>query len=211
MLSKRQSVIIWSFLVGVTLTQLLCTSLLFRPRGTWPEFLARYLTTPVAGDAGWTLAATVVVLYVAYSASTSPVVRRYALRPGSWAPFVGIRLVAIPMAFVTGFFEESFFRKFLMDAAAAQGYGVTVQIIGSAVLFGSMHAVWGVFGGNIRAAAAVMTVTSVLGALLAAVYVAAGRSIAPAIAAHVAINLILEPWLIVTSATGSWRQSALPA
>jgi hypothetical protein len=35
MLSKRQSAIIWSFLVGVTLTQVFCTALLFGPRGNW--------------------------------------------------------------------------------------------------------------------------------------------------------------------------------
>jgi hypothetical protein len=203
--------IIWSFLVGVTLTQLVCTGLMFRPRGTWLEFLGRYLGTPAAGLLGWMLAGAVVVLYVGYSASTSPVVRRYALHPGSWGPYIGIRLVAILMAFVTGFFEEAFFRKFLMDAGAAQGYGMATQIIGSALIFGAMHAVWGVFGGKLRAAAAIMAVTSLLGALLAVVYVAAGRSIAPAIAAPVAINLILEPWLIMTSATGSWRQKALPA
>jgi len=211
MLSKRQFAIVWSFLIGITLTQVLCTALMFRPRGTWLEFLGRYLGTPTAAPPGWALAAAVVLLYVAYSASTSPVVRCYALHPASWAPFIGIRLAAIPMALVTGFFEESFFRKFLMDAAAAQGYGVTAQIIGSAVIFGSMHAVWGAFGGKLRAAAVIMAVTSLLGALLALVYVAAGRVIAPAIAAHVAINLVLEPWLILTSATGSWRQRTLPA
>ncbi len=193
------------------MTQVLCTALLFRPRGTWLEFLGRYLGHPSAGPLGWLLAAAVAMLYVAYSAANSPVVRRYAFDPRTWAPFFGMRLAAIPMAFVTGFFEESFFRKFLMDAGAAQGFGVAAQVCGSALIFGLSHAIWGVFGGTARAALAVMAVTSMLGAMLAVVYLAAGRSIAPAIAAHVAINLILEPWLVMTSATGNWRQRSLPA
>jgi len=210
MLSNRQSAIIWSFLVGVTLTQVFCMALLFRPRGNWFEFLGRYLGAPASGVLGWVLAAAVVVLYVAYSASMSPIIRRYAFDPGAWGSFIGVRLMAVPMALVTGFFEESFFRKFLMDAGATHGYDAAMQVIGSAAIFGFVHAVWGLFGGQVRAALVVMVVTGLLGALLAVVYLAGGRAIAPPIAAHVAINLVLEPWLIVTSATGSWRQRELP-
>jgi membrane protease YdiL (CAAX protease family) len=211
MLSARQSRIAWGFLLGATIAQALAAAWVFQPRDGWPAFLGRYLLKPPGTPTGWTLAVLVVALYVAYSASTSPVIRRYAFRPASWGAFAGLRLVAVPMAFVTGFFEEAFFRKYLMDVAAAHGFGLLPQILISAFVFGVLHAIWGVFGGQLRAALAVMVVTTALGALLAVVYVVGDRNIGACVFAHVAINLLLEPWLIVTSATQTWRRPSLPA
>jgi membrane protease YdiL (CAAX protease family) len=211
MLTARQSRIAWSFLVGATVCQALAAAWVFRPRDGWPAFLVRYTMQPPGTPLGWTLAVLVVALYVAYSASASPVIRRYAFRPASWREFAGLRLIAVPMAFVTGFFEEAFFRKYLMDIAAAHAAAAAAQILISALVFGALHAIWGVFGGQVRAALAVMVVTTLLGAMLAIVYVAGDRSIGACVFAHVAINLILEPWLIVTSATQSWRKASLPS
>jgi membrane protease YdiL (CAAX protease family) len=211
MLTARQARIAWSFMVGVTICQALAAAWVFQPRHGWPEFLVRYLTQPPGTVTGWVLAVLAVAAYVAYSASASPVIRRYAFRPGSWGAFAGLRVIAVPMAFVTGFFEEAFFRKYLMDVAAAHGIGVLLQILSSAVIFGAVHAIWGIFGGQWRAALAVMVVTTLLGAALAVVYLAGDRCIGACVFAHVLINLLLEPWLIVTSATQSWRKASLTA
>jgi len=50
-----------------------------------------------------------------------------------------------------------------------------------------------------------------LGALLAVVYLIGHRSIGPCIAAHIGLNLFLEPWMIISSATGSWGKRSLCA
>ena len=40
--------------------------------------------------------------------------------------------------------------------------------------------------------------------LLAIVYVVGGRAIAPCIAAHAVLNLLIEPWLLIAAITGRW-------
>jgi uncharacterized protein len=113
----------------------------------------------------------------------------------------------VPMALISGFFEEAFFRKTLMDIAQHHGAAIATQIAVSALAFGAVHAVWGVMGGSLRGALGAMLATSALGAALAVVYILGGRSVAPCIAAHIAINLLIEPWLIITAATRSWTRS----
>lgn len=208
MLTKREAAISWSFVLGVTVIQAIGAAWVFRPHDGWLAFLQRYLGNPPGTALAWSLSLAVVVAYVSYSSSRSAVIRRYAFNPAAWGPVAGLRLIAIPMAFVTGFFEEAFFRKYLMDLAQDQGIALWLQVLGSAVIFGATHAIWAVFGGKFRAALFVMLATMALGAALALVYLAGARSIGPCVAAHVAINLLLEPWLIITSATRSWGRPA---
>jgi|GEM_PF-1819987 len=210
-LSKRESRIVWGFLVAATVSEVIAVAFMFQPKGSWIDSLLKYCDNPPGTPRAWILAAVVTAAYVGYSAWRSPVIRRYAFDPASWGPFIGVRLFAIPMAFVTGFFEEAFFRKWVMDVVERQGSGALAQIILSAVVFGAAHAIWGIFGGKYRAALAVMLVTTVLGGLLAVVYLVGGRSIGPCIAAHAGLNIFLEPWLVISSATGSWGKQSVRA
>lgn len=205
MADRRAARIVWAFLIGVTTIEGWATWISFRDHGM--AGLLRYVATPPAAQSAWIAAACVAILYVGYTASQSAVVREKMLRPSRWRGYVALRLVAIPMALVTGFFEEAFFRKTLMDLAAHHGAAAPMQIALSALAFGAVHAVWGVFARNFRGALGAMLTTSGLGAALGIVYVLGGRSIGPCIAAHIAINLLIEPWLIVTAATNGWRRS----
>jgi hypothetical protein len=155
----------------------------------------------------WICAAGITIIYIAYAALNSAVVRDHLLRPSRWKPFAALCIVAVPMALISGFFEEAFFRKFLMDVALHHGETAIVQVVLSAAAFGFVHAIWGIAGGNFRAAFASMIATGLLGAGLAVVYLIGGRSVAPCMAAHTVINLLLEPWLIITAATNGWRRS----
>jgi membrane protease YdiL (CAAX protease family) len=74
-----------------------------------------------------------------------------------------LRVVAVAEAFVTGVFEEVFFRRGVMDAVLQQSMGAAVQISGSAAIFGLAHGFWGFFTGNFRAGAAASVATGVLG------------------------------------------------
>jgi hypothetical protein len=91
------------------------------------------------------------------------------------------------------------------------GYGVALQIAVFAITFGLVHAIWGLFAGKVRAAMSAMIPTSALGGLLALDYIVGNRSLAPGAAARIGINVILEPWLIRTSASGSWGQRSIPS
>jgi membrane protease YdiL (CAAX protease family) len=51
-----------------------------------------------------------------------------------------------------------------------------------------------------------MLSTSILGFGLALVYVASGRNIGPCIAGHTLINLVIEPWLMLSSVSGEWKR-----
>lgn len=141
----------------------------------------------------WLLAAAVAIAYVVYAARQLPLI---GARMFDWH---WLKLAAIPFAIVTGTFEELFFRKMLMDWAAGDGASPLIQIVVSALVFGAGHAVWGLFARQWRVALGAALSTTVLGALLALVYLAAGRQVAPCIWSHLLINLAIEPWLILAA------------
>lgn len=208
MLSARAKRIVWSFLLGIIAVEGWAIAASFRAKGNLFPALIHYATTPIGTPLAWAAAALVTALYTGYAASTSPVIAGYMLRPWRWGEHAKLRAIAVPMALISGFFEEAFFRKVLMDWAMHSGHSIVVQIAVSALAFGAVHAVWGLLSGSIGGAIGATLATSVLGALLAAVYVLGGRSIGPCIAAHTAINLLVEPWLIMAAATHSWRRAA---
>jgi len=156
---------------------------------------------PAAG-AAWVAAGLIALAYCAYAMARLPVIRR-RLFELHW-----LKLLAIPFALITGAFEEIYFRKGLMDVAANHGLGWIAQLAASAIVFGLAHLFWGLLGRNRRMAWGACAATGVLGGALAGVYLLAGRDVAPCIWAHIAINLAIEPWLLVaavsagTAATG---------
>lgn len=72
-------------------------------------------------------------------------------------------------------------------------------MIASATAFGAAHVLWVLMARDWRIIIPVGGSTALLGLALAALYIAADRSTSPAIAAHVMINLIIEPGLIATA------------
>jgi hypothetical protein len=155
--------------------------------------------------AAWAAAAAVTIAYVLYALRSLPLVRARFL------DLNGLKLLAIPFAIVTGTFEELFFRKMLMDWVARDGGGALVQIAASALIFGAAHGVWGLFPRQWRVALGAALATSVLGAMLAAVYLLGGRQLAPCVWSHILINLAIEPWLVmaaVSAGRGGWAGKA---
>jgi hypothetical protein len=141
-----------------------------------------------AGAGGWLSALVVALAYCLYS------IRRLQLRPYltllSWFKLLG-PLMAVP----TSILEEVFFRMQVMDALAHHGYGLAAQVSISALVFGAVHAVWA-FRGGVPALIGAVGATSVLGALLAVVYLLSQRVVWPCVAAHFLVNAVCEPWLV---------------
>ena len=157
--------------------------------GTWP---------------GWVLAAIVTVLFVARSAGL-PSVRANLFKPS------GLKVLAVALAVCAGILEEVLFRRFPMDYLLRHGYGALAQIVASGLLFGLAHGVWALMGGSVRAGIGAMLATTALGTALAVVYVAGGRSLAPCVAAHFALDVFIEPGLMLAATRGEMGRRAAAA
>lgn len=148
-----------------------------------------------AGLVGWASALICAFLFIRFAALL-PSVRQNLIHV-SWLKLPGL-LVAI----TAGLCEEVIFRKQLMDLMRNHGFHLAAQVIASAVAFGLAHGVWGLFRGSIKAAAAAVTATSILGFMLAGVYLLSNRIVAPCVLAHFLINLFVEPGLVLAALHG---------
>lgn len=144
----------------------------------------------------WVLAMVVAIAYIYYTMRVIPFV--FAKQ----SEISLLKLLGILAALIGGIVEEVFFRRWLMDMLLAKGVGLILQIIISGVAFGLAHTAWILFKGDIKFTFPAILSTSILGILLAIIYLAGGRNLGPCIFAHVLINLIIEPWLMLSSVSG---------
>jgi uncharacterized protein len=151
--------------------------------------------------AGWVAAALVVAIFVAF-ALRLPSVRANLFRPSF------LKLLALAVAIGAGVLEEVMFRRWTMNWLMSHGYGAVIQILGSGLLFGAAHGVWGLMGKSLRAAVGATLATGFLGSMLAVVFLLAGRSLAPCIVAHFVINLLIEPGLVLAATRGEMNKTA---
>ena len=150
--------------------------------------------------AGWIAAVIVVFIFVGF-ALRLPSVRTNLFRPSF------LKLIAVFVAIGAGILEEVMFRRWTMNWLMEHGYGAIIQVLGAGLLFGAAHAIWGLMGRNLRAAMGAMIATGALGAMLGIVYLLAGRSVAPCIAAHFLINLLIEPGLVLAATRGEMSRA----
>lgn len=106
---------------------------------------------------------------------------------------------------VSGVVEEVVFRAKLMDWAMSAGFGPVAQVAISAVVFGVAHAAWILLRGELMVVLPVVVATTLLGAMLAVVYLVADRNILLPVIAHTGINLVIKPWLILAAVAGKFR------
>jgi hypothetical protein len=153
--------------------------------------------------AGWAAACVVTTLFVTVG------MRLPSVRSTLFAP-TRLKALALAVAVSAGILEEVVFRKLLMDHLAARSAGAVLQIAVSGLAFGLMHGVWGLMAKSLRAALGATMATGVLGIGLAIVYIAAGRSLAPCIASHFAVNALMEPGLVLAAASGEMGRRTSP-
>ena len=104
-----------------------------------------------------------------------------------------------------GFFEEIFFRGWVMSELKWSGLGPAVQVIASGILFGIAHVGWGLLTTNINWAVAFGSImaTAVLGMLYAIAYLVSRRSLMPVIVGHMTADILIEPWLVLAALSGA--------
>ncbi len=109
--------------------------------------------------------------------------------------FSSLKVLAVISAIVAGVVEETIFRGYVMTVLAGMGYSPLVQLLVSGIAFAVAH-----FYGFASPAVLVPTLgfTLVLGLALGAIYLIGKRSLTPVIISHVLIDLIIEPWLLLS-------------
>jgi hypothetical protein len=177
---------------------LIALILFLRSRGRTLRWLGLWQPAPLVG---WLSAFIVTALYVLLV--FAGILRGGAARLGEMSAFhlYGSLLAACS----AGFVEEIFFRGFVMTELKDAGFGRLVQVLASGLLFGFAHVGWGLLSPGHHAAVLIgsMVTTAVLGALYAVAYLASRRSLMPVIAGHFAMDLLIEPWLVLTTLAAS--------
>lgn len=151
---------------------------------------------------GWLAAALVAATYTAYTLWAVPQVRPVV------SEIYWFRALAVPLAVGSGLVEEMFFRHILMTWFADGGLGTVPQVLLSALVFAAVHTIWVVFGRSWAAVLPILLSTFALGVLMSLVYLASDRVVLPAVIAHAAINLVIEPGLLLNSARQAVAQSS---
>lgn len=146
----------------------------------------------------WLLTLVIAVGYIMYTTKVIPFVREH-LFTLSW-----LKVIGIWSALIISTFEEILFRQMLMDWLMKLDYSLTIQVLASAIIFGLAHGAWILLRGEFKIALPVILSTTVLGGLLAILYIIADRNILAPIVAHILINLFIEPWLMLSAVTGKW-------
>ena len=149
----------------------------------------------------WLAALAFAVGYIVLTFRAIPSVRRHQSEISLF------KLIGVAAAFASGIMEEVVFRRWLMDAAMVSGVGEFGQVLLSGVVFGLAHLVWHAFSRDWRFSLAAAISTTVAGMALAIIYLMGGRNLGLCIAAHMLINLVIEPWLVLSAVTGSDRET----
>jgi membrane protease YdiL (CAAX protease family) len=156
----------------------------------------------IAPPLAWILATITAIAYVLYTMKAIPLVLAKQ-KEISWFKLLGILSVV-----VGGIVEEVFFRRWTMDMFMKGGFNPILQVIISGVAFGLAHYSWTFLTKrNLKATLPAILSTSILGIFLAIIYLAGGRNLGPCIFAHVLINIVIEPWLMLSAVSGKWRNS----
>ena len=154
----------------------------------------------IASPIAWILAAIVGIVYVSYTLKAIPFIASMQREISLF------KLLGILAAVVGGIVEEVFFRRWVMGTLMFRGFASVTQVIISGIAFGLAHAGWTLLAKrDLKFSLPAIMSTSILGVFLAIIYLAGGRNLGPCILAHVMINVVIEPWLMLSAVSGKWR------
>jgi uncharacterized protein len=155
----------------------------------------------IAAPLAWILATLTAIAYVLYTMKAIPLVLAKQKEISLF------KLLGILSAVVGGIVEEVFFRRWIMDMLMSGGVAPILQVIISGVSFGLAHTSWTLLTKrDLKVTLPAILSTSILGIFLAAIYLAGERNLGPCIFAHVLINVVIEPWLMLSAVSGKWRR-----
>ena len=154
----------------------------------------------LAAPLAWIIATIIAIAYVFYTMRAIPFIASMQCEISLF------KLLGILSAVVGGIVEEVFFRRWVMDMFMKGGFSPILQVIISGVAFGLAHTSWTFLAKrDFKATLPAILSTSILGIFLAILYLAGGRNLGPCIFAHVMINVVVEPWLMLSAISGKWH------
>ncbi len=175
--------------IGVFLVLLL----LLRRRGVALRSLGLWRPAPTMG---WIVAGLVAALFLGFNLALP-------LRAEKNLTEVSLFHIynALSAAFVAGFVEETLFRGFVMTELRLSGWGTLAQVAISSLVYGALHATWGIVTGVFtwELLGGAVIGTSVLGCFCAVTYLVSRKSLMPVIAGHALMNLVIEPWMFMVA------------
>lgn len=173
--------------VGVLLLLLL----FLRRRGMTLGSLGLWRPAPMRG---WIVAGLVAALFIGF---TLALPLRAEKNLGEVSLFRTYN--AVVATFVAGFVEEILFRGFVMTELQRSGWGNAAQVVISSLVYGAVHATWGVVTGMFtwELLGGAVIGTSVFGCFCAVTYLVSRRSLMPVVVSHGMINLVIEPWMFM--------------
>jgi len=158
----------------------------------------------IAPPLAWILATITAIAYVLYTMKAIPLVLAKQKEISLF------KLLGILSALVGGIVEEVFFRRWIMDMLMSGGVAPILQVIISGIVFGLAHTSWTLLAKrDFKVTLPAIISTSILGIFLAIIYIAGGRNLGPCIFAHVLINIVIEPWLMLSAVSGKWRTNTV--
>jgi hypothetical protein len=114
--------------------------------------------------------------------------------------------IAPPLAWILATITGIAYVLYTMKAIPLVLANPILQVIISGVAFGLAHWCWTLLAKrDFKATLPAILSTSILGIFLAIIYLAGGRNLGPCIFAHVLINIVIEPWLMLSAVSGKWR------
>ena len=196
MTDRRKTVLILG-MISVFMLSPLMMSIFWRPIPLFQNL--GFERESIAPAIAWILATIIAIAYVFYTMKVIPLVF-VKQREISWFKLLGV------LSALAAIVEEVFFRRWTMDMLMSRGVTPILQVIISGIVFGLVHASWTLLAKrDLKATLPAILSTSILGIFLAIIYLAGGRNLGPCIFAHVLINIVIEPWLMLSAVSGKWR------
>jgi hypothetical protein len=185
-LTREEAEVVSGFIVG-SVSQIVAIALLwllFRPAGLRDSVAA----TRISSNAeGWIIAGVIIAVEAVVMHGFILDVGWRALEPSA------VNVTGSLGPLMDGVTQEVFFRGYLILLLARGGHGRFVQLLFSSVAFSAIHV--GYVGEAWKEALLPLLGTMGLGAALGWAFIRGGYSLRPPIIAHVAILILVQPWL----------------
>lgn len=149
------------------------------------------LNHSILNPVAWILTILIVLFYVSITINNVPFIKNNLKKLSI------LKIIGIWSAIFTGFTEEVIFRKLIMDYLHTFNYSIITQVAIASFTFGISHSFWGILSRDLKIILLIVLSTTILGSLLSSLYIITNRSIFFPILAHILINLIIEPWLML--------------